>query len=564
MKLIFNETNKIDRGGTKMLKKTAIIVVIMMMWVTVLGQSVSANDISGHSEEREMRYLIEQDIMRGYGDGTFKPGVKVTRAEFAAFVARALDLPAGKNTFPDVPKGYKGNLDVEVGRVAATNIVQGYEDGTFQPDKQISRQEMANIIHKALIYEGVEVETLAQLSFSDENKIGTWAKEAVQFNVTLGIIRGHNDNTFKPQDDTIRAHAAKVIFEMLHVVDPIEITPYGDYHVVTVNSDGSTKTVNQYETYEKARSNVKSGQFIKLESKIIWMDNSDGGTATASGQPFTLIYSNERLNTHITYIQIGSQMEFLEVKGDVVKVRISGVEGYAKLNEVTLHPSKTNPSRSHYTVNSSGELLHRIVMNNQLGGVYSIGPAPSFMKTGTSYYSWNGYQINGQDVYQYFNYLPFYTKTNYTAAELNNYVKAARPTSPLKDLGKDFKQVEKEMGVNALHLLALAIHEGGWGESAIARDKKNLFGIGAIDSGAYENAVTYTTYEASIRDAADKFLNQYSNHNYWSYHGPQLGNKAVGANVRYASDPYWGQKAAGHMYRADKYLKVKPYHLILF
>ncbi|MFA9560403.1 S-layer homology domain-containing protein [Evansella sp. AB-rgal1] len=552
-----------------MKKWGGMFIIILLFGMTMLQSYAFASDIQGHPQQKEMKYLNDNDIMLGNGKGNFNPNGTVTRAQFAAFVARALELPEGENNFPDVPVGYQGNLDTEIGRAASANIIEGFGDGTFRPSEPVTREQMAVIIHKALKYEGIETGSLMNLTFHDTNTISNWAKEAIQVNVSLGIINGNTDNTFKPQHNAIRAHAAKVIFEMLNVIEPIIIenppviekpeppvvaTPY---QVVTINSSGTRSVVNSYATYDQAVANVKSNQFIVLDSKIIHMDKSDGGTVTALARPYTLLYSNESLRSNITYIETGSQMEFLEVKGNAVKVRISGAEGYAKLSDVRLNPSVTNPVRSHYRVNANGQLLHYTYVNAWTPGPYSVGPAASFMNSQTTYYSWNGFGFGNQNVYQYFQYLPFYTQSKYTAEELNSYVRAVRPTSPLKDLGQAFKKVEAETGVNALHLLALAIHEGGWGESAIARDKKNLFGVGAYDSGAYENARTYATYEDSIRDAARLLKNTYSNHNSSIYHGPQLGNKGVGANVRYASDPFWGQKAAGHMHRIDDFLGGK-------
>lgn len=56
-------------------------------------------------------------------------------------------------------------------------------------------------------------------------------------------------------------------------------------------------------------------------------------------------------------------------------------------------------------------------------------------------------------------------------------------------------KAEELHGTNALYLLAHAIHESNWGKSKIARDKNNLFGIGANDGNPYQDAWTYENYE---------------------------------------------------------------------
>lgn len=107
--------------------------------------------------------------------------------------------------------------------------------------------------------------------------------------------------------------------------------------------------------------------------------------------------------------------------------------------------------------------------------------------------------------------------------------------------------------------MAHAIHESGWGTSKIAQDKNNLFGYGAVDSNPYEGAYSYDTFKGSIVDAAERINKGYHNVTGSYYNGSVLGNKSLGMNVRYASDPYWGEKIAGHMYRADQYLSEKDF-----
>ena len=126
--------------------------------------------------------------------------------------------------------------------------------------------------------------------------------------------------------------------------------------------------------------------------------------------------------------------------------------------------------------------------------------------------------------------------------------------SPLAGLGSYFKEMEATYEVNALYLMAHAIHESAWGTSGIAQTKYNLYGINATDTDPEGNADTYASFEDSIKRAAEFVTSAYLSPTNWRYNGSFLGNKGAGMNVKYASDPYWGEKIAGHMYRADKYL----------
>lgn len=109
-----------------------------------------------------------------------------------------------------------------------------------------------------------------------------------------------------------------------------------------------------------------------------------------------------------------------------------------------------------------------------------------------------------------------------------------------------FYYSEKQYGINGIYLASMAIHEGGWGTSKIANDKKNLFGYGAYDSNPYGGATAFDTYAEGIdlvaRVLVKNYLNpkgteiydgQVANGTY--YNGPTL----TGVNTRYASDKNW-------------------------
>ncbi|HET7580154.1 MAG TPA: glucosaminidase domain-containing protein, partial [Bacillales bacterium] len=181
------------------------------------------------------------------------------------------------------------------------------------------------------------------------------------------------------------------------------------------------------------------------------------------------------------------------------------------------------------------------------------------------------YNASGNKVgtaYEYFDILPLHTKTSYDAADLNRYVKQNIPSDykqamggdgPLARLGKYFIQAQNKYGVNALYLFAHAIHESAWGSSKIAQEKHNLFGLHATDTDTYDNATGFKSYQACINYAAKYVANKYQDPEGAYYYGAMLGNKQSGMNVKYASDPFWGQKIAGYMYRIDKALGGKDF-----
>ena len=115
-----------------------------------------------------------------------------------------------------------------------------------------------------------------------------------------------------------------------------------------------------------------------------------------------------------------------------------------------------------------------------------------------------------------------------------------------KNNAQYFYYAEKQYHVNGVFIAAVAIHESGWGSSAIANDKNNLFGYGAYDSSPYESSYQFSHYSEGIdliaRVFAKYYLNPAGTKIYDGntavgtyYNGPTLS----GVNVRYASDKNW-------------------------
>ncbi|MBR7081656.1 MAG: S-layer homology domain-containing protein, partial [Oscillospiraceae bacterium] len=87
-------------------------------------------------------------IIKGYPDGTFKPNAPITRAEFAAIAARFDKNPAsGEAAFSDTENHWAAD---EISKAARNGWVNGYEDGTFRPDKYITRAEAMTLLNRVL------------------------------------------------------------------------------------------------------------------------------------------------------------------------------------------------------------------------------------------------------------------------------------------------------------------------------------------------------------------------------------------------------------------------------
>ncbi|GGG71693.1 hypothetical protein GCM10010918_29140 [Paenibacillus radicis (ex Gao et al. 2016)] len=174
---------------------------------------VSFSDIAAHWAEASIKQAVSAGIVKGYPDNTFKPGRTVTRAEFAVMLMNALK-PQGDGaalTFTDKEK-IGSWAQKSIAQAVYAGIISGYEDGSFHPNAEITRAEMAAMIAKALGLTGGTTETPG---FADDKDIPDWAKGAVATIKNLGIIEGKGANQFAPGDKMTRAEAVTVLLKML-------------------------------------------------------------------------------------------------------------------------------------------------------------------------------------------------------------------------------------------------------------------------------------------------------------------------------------------------------------
>ena len=246
--------------------------------------------------------------------------------------------------------------------------------------------------------------------------------------------------------------------------------------------------------------------------------------------------SGEKLS-YVSKGTIVSLGDTQSTKNTQIPVNISGLSGFMNKSDLTA-VDEGSEFIPHYT--SDGKFLY-----HELSPYTSIKVAPhtSAMVIGKKYYSTDGEHFDGFTVKNPFLFKNLREPSNYSAAELDKlYSMMNLQDSPLAGKGATFKEAEERYGVNALYLMAHSALESAWGRSQIARDKNNFFGIAAYDTSPYLSAKSFDDVDKGILGAA-KWIRE----NYIDYGRDHLGNKATGMNVRYASDPYWGEKIASIM-----------------
>lgn len=350
---------------------------------------------------------------------------------------------------------------------------------------------------------------------------------------------------------------------------------------VIAASRGMAYTQNQ--TYFN-QSTLNIHSLVTLNSAVNYIDNSEPLVyyETNVSNQSSGVYNPNNL---VAYIQINGQAGYVPIKMiDIIPfiyvenlilapyyIRVSESGSLVFYDRLNRDPGII-PEPVNYTV-SNGEMS--IYIDRAISGsTLLFSKAPSWLPNG-KYYSPDGIHFytdldmknpvldNGAvgEFYSYFLYLNFRSKSNYYGNELNFYLNSILGStinsSVMKDQGDAFVNSQNSYGMNALLFYAFAAHESDFGRSSIAVNKLNLFGYGAYDSDP-SNAATYTSIQDGVARHMGiqmRFYLDYTNNN--RFYSSNLGNKGVGLNTKYASDPYWNVKIAGHAYRIDKGLGSK-------
>jgi hypothetical protein len=172
---------------------------------------VILTDIAGHWAEANIMALVEKGAIAGYPDQTFRPNSNITRAEFATVLVKAFQLEAKEGrVFADTATHWAKDAIATAG---AYGIIKGYSDDKFGPNDNITREQMAVMIAKAV---NLTIGEQAPV-FSDSAKISDWAKDAVAAAAEAEIIKGYPDGSFRPQGPATRAEAVTVIVKALEI-----------------------------------------------------------------------------------------------------------------------------------------------------------------------------------------------------------------------------------------------------------------------------------------------------------------------------------------------------------
>ncbi|KKO54988.1 hypothetical protein XI25_03370 [Paenibacillus sp. DMB20] len=178
-----------------------------------LDKSYADVDVN-HWAYETIHELSAKQIINGMTETRFAPTGSVTRAEFAALLARTLNLSrTGSTPFSDVADD--AWYAKEVSAAYQSGIVTGAGQKLFEPNRKITREEMAVMLVRAYELQMASKTGAASAQMKDENFISGWALPYVKKAVEAKLLSGRKEGLFVPNGLTTRAEAAQAVYNLL-------------------------------------------------------------------------------------------------------------------------------------------------------------------------------------------------------------------------------------------------------------------------------------------------------------------------------------------------------------
>lgn len=170
----------------------------------------------GHFFNESVMDLTSRGVINGYSDGTFKPNENISRAQAAKIIALALDLDFENIKdagLKDVPKSHPNYKHITA--LVNAGVISGFDDKTYKPNGKITRSQMAKIL---VLGFDLKEEKYSKLPFSDVNS-KQWFANYIQTLYSKNITKGATATTFEPGSNVTRGQFATFIYRSEQTAD---------------------------------------------------------------------------------------------------------------------------------------------------------------------------------------------------------------------------------------------------------------------------------------------------------------------------------------------------------
>ena len=306
-----------------MMKKYLLILVSLLVILTSnIVFAVSFSDLTNeHWAYEPIIEMANKGILSGYPDGTFLPNKSITRAEFAKILVLSLGLKdeANKNNFfDDVDSSHWSYDYVRI----ASNYLSGYTNGSqiyFMPDEQAVREDMAVAIVMATNLQNKQYNLSTLDRFSDKDSISESFRKYVAIAVENNLMRGNADGTFNPKGKLTRAEVSQLMLNTTKELDKIVVGEKPNETATDI-----TITPMNISSLENPSDSDKYTELFTLSRKL---ENGENVEITYTCSGVSITNSNKREN-------IGGNTMTTKVNGTKVSGRIAEIWGTASMASI--------------------------------------------------------------------------------------------------------------------------------------------------------------------------------------------------------------------------------------
>lgn len=187
------------------------------MQYTVKQNDKTFLDTAQHWAREDIAFVAGREVFLGFQNGSFSPDAPVTRAMAVAILYRLAECKAvdavQDKMFSDVPAD--AWFAQAVAWAADAGIVNGTGAGMYQPNREITREEFAVMLHRFAMYMGFDIEKTEEVDLTDLEACTPWSRQAVEFVCRADVMHGRGDKRFAPSSTITRAETAAVLHRLI-------------------------------------------------------------------------------------------------------------------------------------------------------------------------------------------------------------------------------------------------------------------------------------------------------------------------------------------------------------
>lgn len=224
---IFSQGNGMEAYMSNNRKKTMrsllfwLVLLAMLSTTVFAGETAAFTDVSGHWAESYIGEAAQRQLAKGY-NGLYRPDDSMTRAEMVTMLWRAMGEPKPTKaaSFTDLTQDWYKDA---VAWAEEQKVVNGIGDGKFGPDGNVTREQLAAILHRlaggTVTMEVMLLSSIYDGFFTDVDKVSEYAKNSIYWCVAYGVYCGvaaeNTGTTLAPKTDATRGQIAVMLVRFL-------------------------------------------------------------------------------------------------------------------------------------------------------------------------------------------------------------------------------------------------------------------------------------------------------------------------------------------------------------